>query len=108
MVCPPPDIGWSAMLLWTITVYGVLGILSLFTVAVHWREPTATGARILRLLSAFDLGSAAIAPLVILLLLDAPRAATAVVLFQLFLAALCRAASRRSSGTELPPARVVR
>ncbi len=108
MVCPPPTIGWSALLLWTITVYGVLGIVSIFTVAVHWREPTATGARILRILSLLDLASVALALLVILLVIDAPRAATAVIAVQLFLAALCRAAARRQSPTDLPRARVLR
>lgn len=108
MVCPPPTIGWSALLLWTITVYGVLGIVSIFTVSVHWREPTATGARILRLLSLLDLGAAALALLVIMLVMDAPRAATAVVAVQMFLAALCRTAARRRSPTDLPPARALR
>jgi hypothetical protein len=108
MVCPPPNIGWSALLLWTITVYGVLGIVSTFTVAVHWREPTATGGRILRRLSLLDLGSAVIAPFVILFLLDAPRAAIAVVIVQLFFAGLCRGAARRPLPTDLPPARVLR
>ncbi len=108
MVCPPPTIGWSALLLWTITVYGVLGIVSIFTVAVHWREPTTTGGRILRLLSLLDLGSAALALLVIMLVMDAPRAATAVIGVQMFLAALCRTAARRSSPTDLPSARALR
>jgi hypothetical protein len=107
MVCPPPTIGWSALLLWTITIYGVLSFLSLFTVIVHWREPTATGARILRLLSMFDLGAAAAAPLIILLALDAPRAATVAVCVHLALAALCRAAARRTVD-QLPTARALR
>lgn len=108
MVCPPPTIGWSALLLWTITVYGVLGILSIFTVAVHWREPTGTGARILRILSWLDIGSAALALLVIMLVIDAPQAATAVIAVQLFLAALCRTAARRRSPADLPRARALR
>ena len=108
MVCPPPTIGWSALLLWSITVYGVLGIVSIFTAAVHWREPTATGARILRALTVLDLASVALALLVILLVMDAPRATTAVIAVQLFLAALCRAAARRPSPTDLPPARALR
>jgi len=108
MVCPPPTIGWSALLLWTITVYGVLGIVSIFSVAVHWREPTATGAHILRILTLLDLGSAALAPLVVFLAIGAPRAATAVVLAQVILAALCRAAARLSVPTDLPPARALR
>jgi hypothetical protein len=108
MVCPPPTIGWSALLLWTITVYGVLGIVSLFTVAVHWREPTAAGARILRVLSWLDLGSTALALLVVMLVLDAPQAATALIAVQLFLTALCRTAARRRSPTDLPPARALR
>jgi hypothetical protein len=108
MVCPPPNIGWSAVLLWTITVYGVLGIVSLFAAAVHWREPTATGTRLLRVLSLLDLGAAAAAPLLILLALDAPRAATAVAIIALALAALCRTAARRTAPTDLPPARALR
>ena len=107
MVCPPPSIGWSALLLWTITIYGVLTILSLFTAIVHWREPTPTSARILRVLSIFDLGAAAAAPLLILLALDAPRAATVAVCVHLGLAALCRAAARRTAEV-LPTARALR
>ena len=108
MVCPPPDIGWSALLLWTITVYGVLTIVSLFVASVHWREPTATGARILRRLSVLDLGVAGAAPLVIGLALGAPRAASVAVFAELALAALCRAASRRALASDLPRARVLR
>jgi hypothetical protein len=108
MVCQPPDVGFSALLLWTITVYGVLGILSLFTMAVHWREPTATGARILRLLTLLNLGSAALAPLVVFFAIGAPRAATAVVIAQMLLAALCRTAARREVPTDLPAARALR
>jgi hypothetical protein len=108
MVCPPPNIGWSALLLWTITVYGVLGILSLFVTTVQWREPSATGSRILRLLSLLDLGAAAMAPLVILLALEAPRAASAAVLVLLGLAAMCRGASRWTARGELPRARALR
>ena len=108
MVCPPPNIGWSALLLWTITVYGVLTILSVFVSVVHWREPSPTGSRILRLLSVFDLAAAGIAPLVILFALGAPRATTVAVVAQLGLAALCRTAARRTSAATLPPARVVR
>jgi len=108
MVCPPPNVGFSALLLWTITVYGVLGILSVFTIAVHWREPTATGAHILRILTLLDLGSAALAPLVVFFAIGAPRAATAVVLAQVILAGLCRAAARRAVPTDLPPARALR
>jgi hypothetical protein len=108
MVCPPPNIGWSALLLWTITVYGVLTILSLFVTAVHWREPTATGSRILRLLSIFDLAAAGIAPLLILVALGAPRAAAVAVAGQLGLVALCRGAARRRSRSTLPQARALR
>jgi hypothetical protein len=108
MVCPAPNIGWSALLLWTITVYGVLAILSLFVSAVHVREPSPTGARILRLLSVFDLAAAGIAPLVILFGLGAPRAAAVAVVGQLGLAALCRAAARRTTAARLPRARLVR
>lgn len=108
MVCPPPTIGFSALLLWTITVYGVLTILSLFVTAVHWRDPSATGSRILRLLSVFDLTAAAGAPLLILWGIGAPRAAIVAVIGQLILAGVCRAASRRSSPSELPSARALR
>lgn len=108
MVCPPPTIGWSALILWTITVYGVLGILSVFTVCVHWREPTRTGARILRILFAGDLAAAAAAPLLVYLVLGAPRAAVLLMATQLILAALCRAAARRDIPTELPSARALR
>jgi len=107
MVCPPPNIGWSALILWTITVYGVLGILSVFTACVHWREPTRTGARILSILTVLDLAIAGAAPLVVYLVMDAPRAAVLVTTCWLAFAALCRVASRRPL-TELPPARVVR
>ena len=107
MVCPPPTIGWSALILWTITVYGVLGILSVFTACVHWREPSRTGARILSILTALDLATAAVAPLLLYLVMGAPRAAAMVTALWLGFAALCRVASRRPlSG--LPPARVVR
>lgn len=108
MVCPPPNIGWSALLLWTITVYGVLAILSVFVTTVQWREPSATGSRILRLLSLMDLGAAAVAPLVILFVLGAPRATTAAVVMLLTLAALCRGASRWTARAELPRARALR
>ncbi len=107
MVCPPPNIGWSALILWTITVYGVLGILSVFTACVHWREPTRTGARILSILTVLDLAIAGAAPLVVYLVMDAPRAAVLVTTCWLGFAALCRVASRRPL-SELPPARVVR
>jgi uncharacterized membrane protein HdeD (DUF308 family) len=107
MVCPPPSIGWSALILWTITVYGVLGILSVFTTCVHWREPSRTGARILGVLTLLDLVTAAAAPLVLYLVMGAPRAALLVTAVWLVFAGLCRVASRRPI-TELPPARVVR
>ena len=107
MVCPPPSIGWSALILWTITVYGVLGILSVFATCVHWREPTRTGARVLTILTLLDLATAAAAPLVLYLVMGAPRAAALVTGTWLVLAALCRSAARRPI-TELPPARVVR
>ena len=107
MVCPPPDIGWSALILWTITVYGVLGILSLFATCVHWREPTRTGARILTILTLLDLAVAAAAPLVVYLVMGAPRAAVLVTAVWLGFAGLCRVAARRPI-TELPPARVIR
>ncbi len=107
MVCPPPSIGWSALILWTITVYGVLGILSVFTACVHWREPTRTGARILAILTFLDLAIAAAAPLVVYLVMGAPRAAVLMTAIWLAFAALCRVASRRPV-SELPPARLVR
>lgn len=110
MVCPPPpSIAWSALILWTITIYGVLGILSLFAAAVHWREPTATGARILRILATLDLVAAAVSPALILVALDAPRMAAVAFPAALALSVLCRAAAGRphpSSG--LPRARLVR
>jgi hypothetical protein len=108
MVCPPPTIGWSALILWTITVYGVLGILSVFTVCVHWREPTRTGARILRALFLVDLVTAGAAPMIVFLVLGAPRTAALVMATQIALAALCRYASRREMPPDLPTARVVR
>lgn len=108
MMCPPPSIGWSALLLWTITVYGVLTILSLFVTAVHWREPTATGSRILRVLSIFDLAAAGVAPLLILIALDAPRGAAVAVVGLLGLAGLCRVAARRRTAPTLPAARALR
>jgi hypothetical protein len=107
MVCPPPTIGWSALILWTITVYGVLGILSVFTACVHWREPTRTGARILTVLTALDLATAAAGPLVVYLVMGAPRAALLVTVVWLGFAALCRIAARRPI-SELPSARLVR
>ena len=107
MVCPPPDIGWSALILWTITVYGVLGILSVFASCVHWREPTRTGARILGVLTLLDLATAAAAPLLLYLVMGAPRAAALVTATWLGFAALCRAAARRPIAG-LPMARVVR
>lgn len=106
MVCPPPTIGWSALILWTITVYGVLGILSVFTACVHWREPTRTGARILNILTLLDLAAAAV-PVVVYLVAESPPAAPLMSATWLVLAVLCRTASRRPI-TELPPARVVR
>lgn len=107
MVCPPPSIGFSALLLWTITFYGVLGILSVFTAVVHLREPSATGSRILRVLSLLDVGAAALAPLVVLWAIGAPRAAAVAVVGTLGLAALCRAVARRTS-IQLPSARALR
>lgn len=107
MVCPPPTIGWSALILWTITVYGVLGILSLFTSCVHWREPSRTGARILGVLTILDLVTAALAPLVIYVVMGAPRAAAAVTVVWMALAALCEIASQRPM-CQLPRARLVR
>lgn len=107
MVCPPPSIGFSALLLWTITFYGVLGILSVFASVAHLREPTATGSRILRLLALLDVGAAALAPLVVLWAIGAPRAAAVAVIGTLCLAALCRVVSRRSP-VQLPTARALR
>jgi hypothetical protein len=107
MVCPPPSIGWSALILWAITIYGVLGILSVFAACVQWRDPSRTGARIARLLSLADLASAALAPLVVFAMLGAPRAAASLALVQLALAALCGAAARRGKAPSLPPARLV-
>ncbi|HEU5057355.1 MAG TPA: hypothetical protein VFU21_12550 [Kofleriaceae bacterium] len=93
--------------MWTITIYGVLGILSVFTACVHWREPTRTGARILGVLTLLDLATAAAGPLVVYLVMGAPRAALLVTAGWLGFAALCRVASRRPIA-ELPPARLVR
>ena len=107
MVCPPASIGWSALILWTITLYGVLGILSVFTACVQWRDPTGTGARIARLLALLDLAAAAAAPLLVFLVLGAPRLAGGLVLVHLALAATLRAASRRERAPTLPDARVV-
>ena len=108
MVCPPPpNIGLSALILWTITVYGVLGILSVFTSCVHWRDPSRIGARILGILTMLDLATAAAAPLVVYIVMGAPRAAILVTACWLGFAALCRVASRRPVAG-LPAARVVR
>ena len=107
MVCPPTSIGFSALLLWTITFYGVLGILSVFATVAHLREPTATGSRILRILSLLDLGAAALAPLLVLWAMGAPRAAVVAAAGTLGLAALCRAVARRTP-IQLPSARALR
>lgn len=106
--CSPVAPAWAALLLLTITVYGVLEILSVFALLVHWRDPTRTGARILRALAVFDLVSAAAAPLLIYMVLDAPGTAAAVVIVHLMLAAMCRATARRTGTTELATARLVR
>lgn len=100
--------GWAAALLVTITVYGVLEILSLFTLAVHWRDPTRTGARILRVLGILDLASAALAPLLIYAVLDAPSAAAAVVILHLVLAGSCRTGATRTGTHEPATARALR
>ncbi|HLU64825.1 MAG TPA: hypothetical protein VKZ63_01030 [Kofleriaceae bacterium] len=108
MMCPPPSIGWSALILWTITLYGVLGILSIFTACVQWRDPSQTGSRIARVLALLDLGGAAAAPILLMVVLGAPRAAIGVIAAQLALAALCHGAARRRAEAELPRARLVR
>lgn len=107
-MCAPASIGWSALILWTITVYGVLAILSVFTACVHRSQPTAPGARILRILSLLDLGTAALAPLHIYGILHAPNLAILATVLMLSLAALCRQAARRPIPAEVPRARVVR
>ena len=107
MACAAPSVGFSTLILWTITIYGVLGILSVFATVVHLREPSATGSRVLRVLSFIDVGAAALAPLLVLWAIGAPRAAVVAVVGTLGLAALCRTVSRRTP-VQLPGARALR
>ena len=108
MVCPPPSIAWSALILWTITLYGVLGILSIFAASVHLHSPTGAGRRIVKILSLCDLGAAALAPVVIYWILGAKVTAVVVMIALLILAGYCRLAGRRAPRSHLPDARLHR
>jgi hypothetical protein len=100
--------GWSALILWTITVYGVLAILSVFVTVVQRMDPTRTGARIARTLFVADLVSAAVAPVLILGILGAPTLALIATGGQVSLAVLVRHAAQRRPGPGLPRARALR
>jgi hypothetical protein len=107
-MCQPPSIAWSALILWTITLYGVLAILSVFVAVVQHVEATGAGARIARLFFFADLASAAAAPLLIYGVLGAPTLAFIATGVQIAMAIVARAAARRLPGPELPRARALR
>lgn len=108
--CPPITTGWSLLILWTITVYGVVGLASVFVACVHWQSPSAIGTRILRGLGVANAVGVALAPVLIAGVFDAPRLAVCVMAGALALAITCRAVARRLPihATPPPAARVVR
>lgn len=107
-VCPPISSGWSALVLWTITAYGVLGILSVFGMAVHWQAPSRFGALWLRRAGVAHAAALALAPLLVVGVFGAPRLAVALMLAELALALSCRAVARRAAPAGAPVARLVR
>ena len=107
-MCEAPSIGWSALILWTITVYGVLAILSVFVAVVQHVEATGTGARIARVLFFADLATAAAAPLLVFGVMHAPTLAIIATGGQVAMAIVARAAARRRPGPGLPRARALR
>ena len=107
-MCEAPSIAWSALILWTITVYGVLAILSVFVAVVQQVEATAAGARIARILLVADLGLAALGPLLVFWVMDAPTLALIATGGMTAMAVLAGAAARRRPGPGLPRARALR
>lgn len=107
-MCEPPSIGWSALILWTITIYGVLAILSVFVAVVQHVEATGMGARIARILFFADLATAAAAPFLILGVMHAPTLAIIATGGQIATAITARAAARLRPGPGLPRARALR
>jgi uncharacterized protein (DUF697 family) len=106
----PVSFATATLLLWTITLYGVLFIVTVFGAWAHARQRSRFGARALRVLALADAGAAAFAPVVVGVALGAPTAAAAVAGTWLALAILCHIASRlelREPGDPVPRARVV-
>lgn len=108
--CPPITTGWSLLILWTITAYGVLTLASVFVACIQWQAPSAVGARILRGLGIANAAGLALAPVLVAGVFDAPRLAVCVMAAALALAITCRGLARRLPRQVEPPpvARVVR
>jgi hypothetical protein len=105
----PVSFATATILLWTITFYGVLFIVTVF--APPARQRSHFGARALRALALADAAAAALSPLLVGWLLGAPVMAAAVGGAWLALAILCHATSRielREPRDPVPRARLVR
>jgi hypothetical protein len=107
----PVSFATATILLWTITLYGVLFIVTVFAAWAHARQRSRFGARALAALALADAAAAAASPLLIGWVLGAPVMAAAVGGGWLALAILCHATSRielREPPDPVPPARLVR
>lgn len=99
----------STVVLWMITVYGVLLIVSVFAACVHSRQRTPFGARCLRRLALGNAAASVVAP-VLCTLLGESNIGVAVGGAWLALAAGCLAVSKlrlSESPEPVPRARVI-